>query len=387
MTGWDLTTEYDPSQLQLALNEGWKQTVLDLACQAIPEAKRPEALHKHLMQNAAKNLRLEYGHALIHKVLTDAGIDYLIIKGCVSAQYYKDPNLRVMGDVDFLVRPEDLEKTRRLLADQGFREDIANNDHHITLISGGVTYELHQEVPGIPNGTAGQNTRALLADIWEKSRVMRCSAGVYRAPSDFHHGLIVLLHNCHHWVTGGIGLRHLCDWAVFLNQAEDFENQFRKPLESIGLWEFTKQMSDLCSAFLGCSRQAWMGGTEEAQLQAMIEDVFSSGNFGHKNPNSNYEAKFLSDNGKTEIGRKGFLRQFASSVSVAVCRDWPKASRFFPARWGLCLYFVMRESVRMLLGKRPAVRVGTLMQKTKERRKLYEEFRLFEVNQDSDSKA
>ena len=47
----------------------------------------------------------------------------------------------------------------------------------------------------------------------------------------------------------------------------------------------------------------------------------------------------------------------------------------------------MRESVRMLLGKRPAVRVGTLMQKTKERRKLYEEFRLFEVNQDSDSKA
>ena len=50
----------------------------------------------------------------------NAGIPYVILKGCASAFYYPDPSKRLMGDVDFLVKESDLEQAGEILRQEGF---------------------------------------------------------------------------------------------------------------------------------------------------------------------------------------------------------------------------------------------------------------------------
>ena len=59
------------------------------------------------------NLTVNKSHLKIHKLLTDAGIPYVIIKGLASGLYYPDFLLRSMGDVDFLISENDVEKAFR----------------------------------------------------------------------------------------------------------------------------------------------------------------------------------------------------------------------------------------------------------------------------------
>lgn len=47
-------------------------------------------------------------------------------------------------------------------------------------------------------------------------------------PSDFHHGLILLLHTSHNMLGERIGLCHLCDWTVFVNSFT--KDKFKKHL-------------------------------------------------------------------------------------------------------------------------------------------------------------
>ena len=71
-------------------------------------------------------------------------------------------------------------------------------------------------------------------DIQEKAILVD---NAYAVPSDLHHGLILLLHNASHMTAGGIGLRHLCDWAVYMERmTDDFvENELAPCLKACGL--------------------------------------------------------------------------------------------------------------------------------------------------------
>ena len=54
-------------------------------------------------------------------------------------------------------------------------------------------------------------------------------------PSHFHHGLNLLLHTNQHLLGEGLGLRHLCDWAVFAAgfSDEEFRELFEEKLKAV----------------------------------------------------------------------------------------------------------------------------------------------------------
>ncbi len=47
-------------------------------------------------------------------------ITFLVFKGLYTRRFYPDPSLRLMGDYDFLIHYEDLEKVKKLLVENGF---------------------------------------------------------------------------------------------------------------------------------------------------------------------------------------------------------------------------------------------------------------------------
>lgn len=64
--------------------------------------------------------RAEQMKQLIAK-MNKAEIDHLVFKGYVLKDYYPIPELRTFGDIDFLIRPEDREKSHQLMMQEGFQ--------------------------------------------------------------------------------------------------------------------------------------------------------------------------------------------------------------------------------------------------------------------------
>ena len=123
-------------------------------------------------------------------------------------------------------------------------------------------YELHFEPAGVPGGKAGDYVRKMLEDIQETAVRVENNEFSYIIPDDFHHGLVMLLHMQHHLLAEGIGLRHLSDWAVFVNtlsadveEKSKFEDIFKERLMKIGLWNFAQNISLSATMALGLPYQ------------------------------------------------------------------------------------------------------------------------------------
>lgn len=85
----------------------------------------------------------------------------------------------------------------------------------------------------------------------------------FRNPEPFYHGLIMLLHMRHHLLAEGMGLRHLCDWAVFVDHFSDdeFRAMFEKKLKKTGLWRFAVTVSLSAHLAIGLPYREFMGMT------------------------------------------------------------------------------------------------------------------------------
>lgn len=92
----------------------------NLAAQGVsdPDMARYKSVYRYVW--VENQLRARQAQILL-SLLERAGIEVMLLKGLALASiYYDDPGLRPMGDMDFLVRPEQAEAAGRVLADGGW---------------------------------------------------------------------------------------------------------------------------------------------------------------------------------------------------------------------------------------------------------------------------
>ena len=368
------------------LNEAKHQAVVQLAFSALDTDRLPEDAfqqwQKYTMQCASKNLRVIHKHALLHKWLSAAGIPYVILKGCASAAYYPQPDARAMGDVDFLVAEEDLERAGKVLEEHGLKPWEFEHISHIvyqTKSANGINLEMHFNLAGLPAGESGELVRACFRDVYTAASVRPIGDGQAVLPSPFHHGLVLLLHTCHHMTGEGIGLRHLCDWAVFANRFSDdeFRSLFEQPLKRIGLWKFAQTLTRVSIKYLGASEKDW-AVCDERLADSLMEDILLGGNFGKKDNNRGMQTLLISDRGKNGVGRTGMLHQLVRSTNAIILLNWPKARKYkllLPVGW---IYWGFRRMLRELTGKRKKSDVKQVLTGAASRRKLYQQLGLYD---------
>ena len=338
---------------------------------------------------AFQNYRVTFSHQKLHQMMEEAGIPYVILKGCASAAYYPRPMERLMGDVDFLVRKSDLERAGKILEENGFRPWEEEHICHVVYRNETEHLEMHFEPAGVPYGKAGEICREYFRDIYEQSQLTDYEGGQLRLPSAFHHGLILLLHTSHHMLGEGIGLRHLCDWAVFAASfsEEEFRSIFEEKLKRIGLWRFACILTRTAEKYLECPKRAWSeergvfrNKAEVDELaRAVIRDVFTGGNFGRKQEGRVYETYLISSRGKDGVGRRNMFQQAVRSVNEMVCTNWPLTKRvkiLLPAGWA---YYCTRYLIRIATGKRAPLHLRELGERARERRNVYGKFGLYET--------
>lgn len=369
---------------QAVFNESRMQAVCALAFDGLRDFKElPKDIAilwlKYASLQISGSIMVTRNHGRLDTFLNENNIPYCILKGAATAYYYPDPSLRAMGDVDFLVPTEVFdEATAKLLAD-GYI--MADDDHpcHKVFKKEKVHLEMHFEVAGMPEGENRKALEKYFADIFEKSTIGVVDGIKFNNPSQLHHALILLLHTYHHLLSEGVGLRHFCDWAVFANNFtnEEFINNFKAPLKEIGLWRFAQILSLTASEYMGLPYREWMGSVNGDVTYGLICDILSGGNFGRKDKERSQQGDMISNRGKDGVSKSGLLqliknknKQAAKSFSL-----FKKVKLLYPFGF---VFMGIRYTFMVIFGKREAVNIKNATESAKNRRKLYEQFKLFE---------
>ncbi len=333
----------------------------------------------------ANNMRVSFEHNELNEVMQKNNIRYVILKGCSSSAYYKEEELRTMGDVDFLVKEEDVVKAIRVLEQNGFEKDqyeFTTNQSAYKRPPNSI-WEIHKSVTGIPNNDVGKLIEKMFSDIFETSSLYEKDGLKYFVPSSFHHGLILLLHKASHMTAGGLGLRQLCDWAVFVSVFNDSEfcDIFENKLNDIGLWKFAQIMTLLCEKYLYEPKKLWAAdcGVKDDELEDILNDILSGGNFGQKDKNRYREIKYITDRKEGKVGNKNLLSQFFESLNYKVYADYSFISKykiFLPIGWVLEAFSYL---LLIIKGERKTNKSMSVIKDASKRKKIYSKFNLFEV--------
>jgi hypothetical protein len=284
-----------------------------------------------------------------------------------------------MGDVDFLVKKEDLEIAKKVLLEDGFSLYMEKHASHIVLRKGKMHFEMHFSLPGMPEGKYGEIIKTFLSDIFEKSETVTIEGLEFKTPSAFHHGLILLMHTYHHMLGEGVGLRHLCDIAFFINsfKGNEFEETFKEKLQICGLWHFAKILAHTCYKYLGIQKKAFMTDDLDGIAEAVMKDIFAGGNFGRKDEKRAGQSLAISDRGKDGIGKSAHL-QFIKSVNKAAQVQFPFIKRHKILHPVGFVAFVFRRGYRVIKGTRKMPEFKGAIKGANLRKEIYSHFRLFE---------
>ncbi len=361
------------------LTEAKLQTVFPLVYSVLCKDYDLSAYQSDYYGYITNNIKITEEHKKLHKLFSENAIPYVFLKGCASAKYYPDPLLRTMGDVDMLINPEDTEEANKVLLAAGYEKYADTNDlsSHIGYRNkNGIVCELHRQINGIPETDVGNKISSLFSDIFEKSVLEN---GEYYRPSDFHHGLILLLHTATHLTHEGIGLRHLCDWAVFVANFNDkeFINLFERPLKNIGLWKFAQILTQFAIQYLGCPKKTWAGIPDSVLLEEILNDIINGGNFGKKDYSRYQQIKYITPRGHKTVDKTSPFKIGFSNIILKAKSEFSFVKRY-PLLLPIgCILTIFKYLFMVISGKRKLDNKKVLIDAAK-RKKIYSQLKLYE---------
>ena len=323
------------------------------------------------MLTLQNNERVQREQQTVLGALRGGGVPCVILKGSSSAMCYPRPELRCAGDIDILVSGQELEMAEALLEGLGYSASAAEHHCHVAMSRGRMVAELHFEPNGIPDGDVGQSIREFFS-------------GAEREPDDWNgipvlptgrRAVVMLLHMLRHILDSGMGLRQLCDWAVFVKAELSPEawDELRPTLARFGLLRFAEIVTRVCVEHLALPSECapWCLGVDAQFSDTLISDFLTCGNFGMKEDRSSL--RYF-----TDIGSSGRISS-AWKVGIATCRSrWPVCERhpvLLPAAPAVLLFRYIRQRSS---GQRPKLHLLNAYKNAAPNQRLYQEFAPFQ---------
>lgn len=369
--------------LDLAYIQSVYMQVYPVVCDKL-EGKNKEKYLNIFLKYVANNTKVEEEHISLNNKLLENDIDFVLFKGCASASYYKNSELRILGDVDFWINKADVDKVKNIFG-KGYICNDERKGNHISFIKEinniKEVYEAHTIVNGIPDNSVGEILTSYFDNILNERIVLKLDNGDIYVPSKFHHGLILIIHMLHHMTHEGIGLRHLCDFAVFVNSFsdEDFLKLFKEKLEKVGLWKFTQIMTLVCTKYLDLPYKNWASVEDDnidELLNEIIVDIFESGNFGHNDSDRYRQIKYMntSDTDST-------VKKMSESLFQKVEREYlvvkTKKVLYIKYTAKVALDFL----AKVIKKERKIDNVNDVIEGANKRKETYKKLELFDINE------
>jgi hypothetical protein len=211
----------------------------DLGFRGVPETVQAE-LKGLFLANALRNQLLSEELARLFKILDEAGIRVVPLKGVALAQsLYGDVATRVCADIDILVPPASVAQAIDLILASGYRTE--SNDPYFSklVLRHGRHFHATREDPGISivvelHWTLVQHSSKdddAVDDLWTEARPQACFGAPAFSLSPEWEFLYLSIHAADHewqclkWLVDihELASSGLVDWQRMMNKAETFD--------------------------------------------------------------------------------------------------------------------------------------------------------------------
>lgn len=205
-----------------------------------------------------------------------------ILKGQANARLYPHPDERQQGDIDIWVEGGK-ESVMKLLTDEGLMDKKASvSYHHIHLPPNkdGISVEVHfRPSSGNHNPFTNHRLQHILENEIRHSEL--CPEGFY-VPTMRFALLMQMSHIQRHFLSDGIGLRHIVDYYMLMRNATPADRTYaQEHLSECGLDKTAGALMWLMEELFGMERDAMIGKPDDYRGQWMLDEMLEGGNFGH----------------------------------------------------------------------------------------------------------
>lgn len=200
----------------------------------------------------------------IRRILGEAKIPFIPLKGSVIRKYYPEPWQRTSCDIDILVKEKDADNAAEDLQTRLQYRCEEKWQHDISLFSpSNVHVELHFKLLD----SDFKQVKDLI-DVWSGDEISLLSDSEYQMSKE----LFLLYHIYHmakHFVRGGCGIKPFIDLWIIKNKVGFDEEKAQKMLQESGLLAFFERSTDLVNV--------WFEGKEHSEITQEMENYILQG--------------------------------------------------------------------------------------------------------------
>ena len=258
---------------------------------------------KQMMLAVYRYEKINYEFGRLRKVLNEAKIPFIPLKGSVLRKYYPEPWMRTSCDIDVLVHEEAVDQAAQTIVEKLGYTYEKKQYHDISLVSdGGVHLELHHTIK-----ENKANIDALLSECWD-----------YAAPSDdyeccftneffyFHQ----IAHASYHFLHGGCGVRPILDLYLLQRKMPFDSTVLDEMLERSGI----KKFFDAAKAI----SEVWFWDGAHTDVTRRMEDYLLRGGVYGSTQNS------MAVGQQKEKGRLGYIINRIWLPYELLCITYPR---------------------------------------------------------------
>lgn len=184
----------------------------------------------------------------IDSLLTANEIEHIFFKGAQLKEYFPAPELRLMSDIDVLIRLDDRPKAKQLFVNNGF-ELTEDNGPVYNYRKNNLTLECHTKIVSGKVGNAD-------AETYFEDAINHASFDGFCGTLNNEYNLMYLLtHIAHHFWFYGAGVKMILDLAVFIKHfSPDLDGVVEK-MDDLNLKRFSQIIFSVCCDWFGVGKK------------------------------------------------------------------------------------------------------------------------------------
>lgn len=258
----NLTAEEWQQLFRMAAQQGVVAIVYDVVSRLPKEMQPPRstniqwALSVEAIENRYELQRKT--SALLAKLWSEQGLQTIVMKGLAIGTYYPQPAHRECGDLDcFLVKSgsttsDGYELGNRLCEQIGAKveRDYYKNSH---IKYRGLMVENHRFYLPVRGGRKVKELERHLEKVALRGRTSMVPDTKLIVPSPDFNALFLTMHALNHFISEGIKLRHILDWALLLKAEQDNINwqEFYEWSDKMHMTRFADALTAISVKYIG----------------------------------------------------------------------------------------------------------------------------------------
>lgn len=213
------------------------------------------------------------------------GMGSCVLKGQGIAACYPKPTMRSPGDIDLWVRPYGIDSRNVNHAVRGIISKLRESGighvgkatyHHVEWEVDEVPVEVHYRPQSLNNPFINRRFQRWCDGEWDKKK----SGNGFFVPSNDFNAVYLLVHLYHHLLFEGVGLRQVCDYAVFLNNREYNHTTTSMYFRKFRILRFARGMMWVLREMLHVNPEKMCVAPDEKEGRFILSEIMKAGNFG-----------------------------------------------------------------------------------------------------------